>query len=316
VRGRIIAVAVVSIVIAFAVLLPRVTAQSQAEMRAGIVTGVVVDDATGAPVGGATVVVSGTTPVAGATPPPADAATFPSTTTRADGWFAVTGVAPTSWSVDFGTLGPGHPRIAHAQWIEVFPRDRHAAYHAVRTVAPAGVTDVGVVALAQPSAADDAWLARINGDRRARDPAAAPLIFDSVTLQTARYWARLMATHAFFDHYCPAELSDCISFWKFETERGSPPSAQNLAYGFADWRGAQSGFMGEVARCPQPDGWERCAFDEKTGHFVNIMRASNWAGVAVAFGPPLADDAHAGDAPKSAAYFAENFATPHALGAP
>ena len=261
------------------------------------VSGTVVDDASGRPIAGAAVYVSAATALAGSTPPPP--ASWPSATTAADGSFDVKNVAPSAWSVSFAYAGSGYPTIGNAQWIEVFPTDGHAAFHALRAIAGAGTTQLGALALALPSASDAAWLGQINADRATGGvpPVKTPLAFDSITLQTARYWAQQMLHGNFFAHACPATATGCEAFSLYEAQNGSPPSAQNIYEQTANgtWQAAEAAFMAETGNCPGAN-WQTCTFGETTGHYINIMAATNWAGVASA-GP----------------YYVENFSTPSSV---
>ncbi|HEV8022847.1 MAG TPA: carboxypeptidase regulatory-like domain-containing protein, partial [Candidatus Lustribacter sp.] len=228
------------------------------------VTGNVVDDVTGQPITGATVYISEAAAIAG-----------PSATTAGDGSFDVKNVAPSSWTVNFAYAGAGYPVFADAQWVNVFPADGHAAFHALRSIAPSGTTRLGTLTLALPSATDTAWLAQINADRATGTPPVnAPLIFDSITLQTARYWAQQMLLGGFFAHTCPAAPTTCVAFSLYETQNGSPPSSQNIyeqTTGGA-WQSAEAAFIAEAANCPGGD-WQTCTFGETTGHYINIMAA-------------------------------------------
>jgi uncharacterized protein YkwD len=260
------------------------------------VTGTVVDDTSGKPIAGAAVYVSEATIIAGATPPPASATPWPAATTAADGSFDVSNVAPSMWTASFAYVGTGYPVYTTAQWIDVFPTDGHAAYHAIHTIAATGTTNLGSIQIALPSAADSAWLNQINADRAniGVPPVNSPLIFDSVTLQTARYWAQQMATGNFFAHTCPPAPTTCVEFWLYETQHGSIPSSQNIDQqpANATWQNAEAAFMGETANCPGAN-WQTCPFSESTGHYINIMSATNWAGVA-----------------SNSDNYVENFATP------
>jgi hypothetical protein len=269
------------------------------------VAGIAVDEATGRPIAGAGVYVSGGTVIAGATPPAPAASPWPSTTTAADGSFDVKNVATSSWTASFAYAGAGYPVYTNAQWIEIFPVDGHAAFHAIRSVAAAGTTTLGSIAIALPSSADITWLNQINSDRATLGVPAvtSPLIFDSITLQTARYWAVQMESGDFFAHTCPAEPTTCVAFWLYETQRGSVPSAQNISEQGSNgsWQAAEAAFMAETANCPSSD-WQTCPYTETTGHYINIMEAANWAGVGSAqTAAPIVQ------------YYAENFSTPSGI---
>jgi hypothetical protein len=267
------------------------------------VAGTAIDDTTGRPIAGAVVYVSGETVIAGATPPAATATPWPSATTAADGSFDVKNVPPSSWTASFAYVGAGYPIYTNAQWIEIFPADGHAAFHALRSIATAGTTTLGNIAIALPSAADSAWLKQIESDRATLGvpPVQSPLVFDSVTLQTARYWAGQMQSGDFFAHTCPAAPTTCIQFWLYETQHGSVPSAQNISEQGSNgsWQAAEGAFMAETANCPGGN-WQTCAYTETTGHYINIMEAANWAGVG---------SAQSAAAPFTQ-YYAENFSTP------
>ena len=245
------------------------------------VYGTIVDDVTGKPIAGAAVSIGSAT-----------------ATTAGDGSFDVANVVPSSWTVDFAYAGAGYPVFANAQWVEIIPTDGHAAFHALRSIAPNGATRLGTLMLALPTAGDNAWLAQINRDRATGvPPASAPLILDSITLQTARYWAQQMLLGGFFAHTCPAAPTTCVAFTLYETLNGSPPSSQNIYQQNAGgtWQAAEAAFMAEAANCPGGN-WQTCAYGETTGHYINIMAASNWAGIASA-GP----------------YDVENFSSPAGL---
>ncbi len=270
------------------------------------VAGAAVDDTSGQPIAGAAVYVSGQTVIAGATPPAVPSAAWPSATTAADGTFDVKNVPPSTWTASFAYLGAGYPVYTGAQWVDIFPRDGHAAYHAIVSVAAAGTTALGTIAIALPGAGDLAWLNQINSDRAGLGVPAAtsPLVFDSVTLQTARYWAAQMESGDFFAHDCPASASTCTAFWLYETQRGSVPSAQNISRQGAggSWQAAEAAFMSESANCPGGN-WQTCPSTESTGHYINIMQASNWAGVGTAqtVSAPVVQ------------YYAENFSAPGSI---
>jgi len=72
------------------------------------------------------------------------------------------------------------------------------------------------------------------------------------------------------------------------------PSSQNIDQqpANATWQNAEAAFMGETANCPGAN-WQTCPFSESTGHYINIMSATNWAGVA-----------------SNSDNYVENFATP------
>jgi hypothetical protein len=262
------------------------------------VRGVAVDETSGQPIAGARVFVSENTVIAGPTPPPA-----------ADGAFDVKGVPLSSWTMDFAYVGAGFPKYANAQWVEIFPADGHAAYHGVWSVAPSGTTDLGAVAIALPSADETAWLARVNADRASVGvPAVAtPLSFDSVTLQTARYWAQQMASLGFYAHQCPSG-GGCVAFWLWETQHHSMPSSQNIDYGTlgsSTWQDAEGAFMAEIANCPNGGNWQTCPFAENTGHYINLMAASYWAGVTIATGKDPTSQSGS-----NTSYYVENFSSP------
>jgi uncharacterized protein YkwD len=257
---------------------PQATATASTTPAADV-AGTAVDDTSGQPIVGASVSVGGAT-----------------ATTGADGSFDVKNVPASSAAVSFAYLGAGYPVYANAQWVEIAANDGHAVFHAIRSIAPSGTTNLGNVAIAQPSATDIAWLAQINSDRATRGVPAvnSPLAFESVTLQTARYWAGEMASLGFFAHTCPSATPSCTEFWLYETQRGGLPSAQNIDLQPANgsWQAAEGAFMAETANCPGAN-WQTCPFAETTGHYINIMEAANWAGVG-----------------SSGPYFVENFGSP------
>lgn len=271
-----------------------------------VLTGTAVDDATGRPIAGAVVYVSGGTAIAGATPLPATATPWPTVTTAADGSFDVTNVPASDWTVSFTYVGAGYPVYGNAQWIEIFSPDGHAAFHALRSIATTGTTNLGNIAIALPNAGDVAWLNQINTDRATLGVprVSSPLVFDSVTLQTARYWAGQMESGNFFAHMCPAVPATCVEFWLYETQHGSVPSAQNISEQSASgsWLAAEAAFMAETANCPGAN-WQTCTYSETTGHYINIMEATNWAGVGMA---------QTLSAP-AVQYYAENFSTPSGI---
>ena len=268
------------------------------------VVGVAVDDVSGLPIAGATVIISGNVSIGGATPPPPTA--FPTATTGPDGKFLVKNVPPTFTGTGFAYVGAGYPDYPNSQWIQIFSADGHAAYHGLWTVKPVGTTDLGNVAIALPTATDIAWLAKINSDRATVGTPAVttPLTLDSVTLQTARYWAGQMATNGFYKHQCGTGAVGCQEFWLYETQHHSMPSSQNIDYGyFGTYLDAESQFMAEIANCPGGN-WMTCPFAENTGHYTDIMGASYWVGVGIATGK----DPNGGTTPVT--YYTENFTNP------
>jgi hypothetical protein len=263
---------------------PQPLATPTATPAAPDVAGAVVDDTNGKPIAGAAVSVGGAT-----------------ATTGADGTFDVKNVPPSSSTVSFAYVGAGYPVYPNAQWVDVVPADGHAAYHAIHSIAVTGTTNLGTLAIALPSPSDIAWLKQINGDRATRGVPAvnAALTFESVTLQTARYWAGQMESGGFFAHTCPTGAPSCSPFWLYETEHGGMPSSQNIDMQVANgtWQTAEAAFIAEIGNCPGGD-WQTCPFSESTGHYINIMQAANWAAVA-STGP----------------YFVENFSAPAAANA-
>lgn len=216
--------------------------------------------------------------------------------TAGDGTFDVKNVSASNWTVNFAYVGAGYPVFSNAQWVEIIPTDGHAAFHALRSIALSGTTRLGTLTLALPTATDTAWLNKINSDRVTGGvpPSTSPLTFDSITLQTARYWAQQMLLNGFFAHACPVAPTTCVAFTLYETENGSPPSSQNIyeQNPNGSWQAAEAAFMAEAANCPGGN-WQTCTFNETTGHYINIMAASNWAGVGSA-----------------GQYYVENFNTP------
>ena len=200
--------------------------------------------------------------------------------------------------MDFSSMGSGYPIYRHAQWIEIFSPDGHAAYHGIWSINTAGTTNFGTIAVARPSSTDQAWLARINADRaKVGVPAVGvPLTFDSVTLESARYWAEQMASHQFFGHECPPADTSCVPFALWQTQHHSWPSSQNIAWNQPTWGIAEQQFMAERRECPDDGNWETCPYAQ-AGHYVNIMQATSWAGVA-SHGP----------------YYVENLTSPEGLG--
>ena len=264
-------------------------------------SGVVVDDVTGRPIAGATVIVSGTTLIAGGAPPVE--VEWPSATTAADGSFDVEDVVPTTWTVDFSSGGAGYPIYDHVQWIEVFSPDGHAAYHGIWSLNVDGTTNLGRIAIAKPTPADGIWLAQINSDRAKNGVPAVtvPLSFDSLTLESARYWVKQMASHPFFSHQCPAEATSCEALSLWQARHHAWTSSQNIAWRSPTWAAAERKFMSEIHNCPLGN-WETCPYSEATGHYINIMSATSWAGVASAVG-----------ARDRRLYYVENFTSPEQL---
>ena len=281
--------------------IPIVTATSMPDVK-----GFAVDETTGAAISGANVVISQSAVIAGATPPAATASPWPRTTTAPDGSFDVHNVAPSTWTMDFSYVGGGYPIYANAQWVQIFSSDGHAAYHGIASIATTGTTDLGRVKIALPTSTDLAWLAGINSDRAnvGTPPVTTPLNFDSVTLQTARYWANQMASNGFFAHGCPPSTPSCSAFWLYETQHGSIPSSQNIAYSYSTWQQAESAFMAEQSTCPGGN-WQTCTFSESTGHYISIMSANYWAGVGIATGKD--PNTQTGS---TTPYYVENFASP------
>ncbi len=234
--------------------------------------------------------------------------------TANDGSFDVTNVAPSTATVDFTYLGAGYPAYPDAQWVDIVPTDGHAAYHAIRSIATTGTTNLGSIAIALPSATDIAWLARINDDRATLGvpPVNAPLIFESITLQTARYWGGANANRRFFLTRLPVRafgvhrlLALCHA-----ARRYAVVAKHRSAAGRRTWQAAQSAFMAETANCPGAN-WQTCTYSEATGHYINIMQAANWAGVGAA-GPDYVEN-FSTPASVNALYFRYVPQYPHAL---
>ena len=272
--------------------------------------GRVVDDVTGQPIAGAVVIVSNRTVIAGPTPPAASASPWPMATTDASGSFDVKGLPVSGVDNNFSYVGAGYPDYPHAQWLEIFSPDGHAAYHGIWTVNPTGTTSLGTIMVAMPSAADAAWLAQINSDRMTIGNPVQPgnLTFDSATLETARFWANEMATQGFYAHQCPATDTMCKAFWLYETQAHSLPSSQNIAFGFANGIAAEAAFTAEVANCPGGN-WQKCTYAENTGHYINIMSATYWAGVGSVTG--LNPNTQSGN---TTPFYVEDFVTPMQFG--
>lgn len=275
------------------------------------VRGIAVDDTWGQPIAGATVIVSQNTAIVGATPPPPSASPWPMATTAPDGSFDVKNVPPSTWDMNFDFIAAGYPDYPNAQWVEIFSHDGHVAYHGIYTISTSGTTSLGKIAIALPTTTDNAWLAGINHDRAyVGTPAVTtPLAFDSVTLETARYWAEEEASVGFFAHQCPSSATSCVGFWLWATEHHSLPDSQNIAFFFSDWTVAEAQFMAEQANCPGGN-WQTCTSAENTGHYIDIMSASNWAGVGEATGKDPTTQTGS-----STPYYVENFASPNGFGA-
>ena len=73
--------------------------------------------------------------------------------------------------------------------------------------------------------------------------------------------------------------------------------------GADDWREAEAGFMEEVSLC-SGGRWKTCKYTEDNGHFVNIMAATDWAGVGLATG--LDPTTQSGT---TTPYYVENFSS-------
>lgn len=245
--------------------------------------GRLVDDSTGAAIAGATVVIS-TTQYNGATPPPGP---VPESTTAPNGTFTVSGIPPSTNTIDWSYYGAGYPTYQNAEYVDVFGTDGHAAYHGVFSVAPTGTTQIGTIQIAMPSATDNAWLAGINNDRaNIGVPAVTtPLIFDSIMLEAARRWAGYMATNGWYAHACPTSGSyaPCEGTWLWETLNHGIPTAENIGYADPSWSDFESQVMAEKANCPNGN-WQTCTYSESTGHYINEMSATMWAGVGSALG--------------------------------
>ena len=107
--------------------------------------GIAVDDTTGQPIAGATIVISQQTVIAGATAPPSGSKPWPSATSAADGSFDVQNVPPSQQTIDFSFVGTGFPKYPNYQWIQIFSPDGHASYHGIWTINPSGTTDLGKI---------------------------------------------------------------------------------------------------------------------------------------------------------------------------
>ena len=228
---------------------------------------------------------------------------WPSARTAADGSFDIADVAPTSWTVDFSSGGPEYPIYGHVQWIEIFSPDGHAAYHGIWSLNVDGATNLGKIAIAKPGPADEAWLAQINADRAKTGVPAmtVPLSFDSLTLESARYWVKQMAAYPFFGHQCPSRDTSCQALSLWQARHHAWTSSQNIAWHSPTWASAEQKFMSERYNCPHGN-WETCPYSELTGHYINIMSATYWAGVAAALGAGAQDR-----------YYVENFTSPQQL---
>ncbi len=251
--------------------------------------------------------ISGRVSIAGSTPPPAGSLQVPVATTGPDGKFSLQNVKPTLGDTNFAYVGAGYPDYPNAQWVQIFSPDGHAAYHGLWTVNPVGTTDLGSIAIAMPTASETAWLVKLNSDRATIGipSVTTPLTLDSITLETARYWAVQMAKYGFYKHQCGTGAVGCQEFWLYETQHHSMPSSQNIDYGggtttFID---AEAQFMAEIANCPGGN-WTTCPFAENTGHYTNMMGASYWVGFGIATGkdpnglvPPVT-------------YFVQNYTNP------
>jgi len=271
--------------------------------------GIAVDDTTGQPIAGATIVISQQTVIAGATAPPSGSKPWPSATSAPDGSFDVQNVPRSLQTFDFSFVGARFPMYPNYQWIQIFSPDGHASYHGIWTINPSGTTDLGKIGIAMPTADETAWLTKLNLDRSTVGTPAVtvPLILDSVTLQTARYWAQEMAAEGFYAHQCPAASTTCTAFWLYGTQHHSLPDSQNIDYGTLPtmWPTAESQFMVEQANCVNGN-WLTCTYAENTGHYINIMSATRWVGFGIAAGKNPSNQLGT-----NTAFFVQNFAAPY-----
>ncbi len=227
-------------------------------------TGRVVDDASGAPVAGATVVVgSGAyTPsdvyrrfqVFGSSQQTARSRAEGSAVGGSDGSFSLASVP--NGLQQFQLSAPGY-----------------ATYNTGVTL-DASAKDLGTLKLHHLSNAESTWLALVNSDRAAYGN--APVAFDQVAYQTAAQHAADMAANDYFSHEDPAGRKPYV---RYALQGGIGFDSENIAAGFASVTDAESAFMSEAA--------------SKGGHFLNIEDvAHDWVGLARATAPPGAASAY------------------------
>jgi hypothetical protein len=262
----------------------------------GYAVGQVVDDATGKPIVGALVVISSYAYPGASLPRTARAQRAPHAVTDASGKFKITGMSQSQipdWSWKY--VIPSATPVPFPQWVEVFlPRgDPHATYHGFERIIYNHANDLGTIALTSPTNEEKQWKRRVEYDRSHLGVPAVtiPLVFDDLTLKAGRRWATYMAVNNWYNHPCPPPgtgYKPCVLTWAWEINNHGMPSAENIDIN-ANWRGAETAFMSERANCPKRN-WKTCPWSETTGHYINIMSATNWIGLGIATGSNKANE--------------------------
>lgn len=219
--------------------------------------------------------------------------------------------AATGVTADDGTFTLSHVSGSH---LAVFANDGHAVLHK-RLMLADGLTSVGDLALANPSASERGWLALVNADRAKYG--APPLLFDAAALVAARGYANAMAGNGQYAH----EGADGSTHVSRYAAAGGVPSRRlgenidTLATDFtatpATFRAAEARFMAESKNCAERAS---CAYVDDptgvrtTGHFLNLTDPSYvWVGLGIAKGR---NPANVASAPAQYAYFDQEFVAP------
>ena len=212
---------------------------------------------------------------------------------------------------DDGTFTMPHVAGSH---LAIFSHDGHAVLHK-RVMLSEGVTTLGDLALAMPTASERAWLALVNADRAKYG--SAPLMFDAAALVAARGYANAMAGNGQYAHE-GKDGSTHVS--RYEAAGGVPPrrlgeNIDTLATDFAatpaTWQSAEARFMAESKNCSSRAA---CPYIDDptgvrtTGHFLNLTDPSYvWVGLGIAKGR---NPANMASAQAQYAYFDQEFVAP------
>lgn len=252
-----------------------------APVAAATISGTVVDASTGRPLSGITVAAAAydadfSAPIAGDTLPELAPGSY--TITSNDGSYTL---AVDDTSVPLAVDVYGGPR-------------GFVTYHGVFA---SGTTEVPLVRLVEPTAAERRALTQINAFRRAPGGRAQygdaqPLVFDQNLVLAARYWAGEERRAHRIGHTCAqlGQPADCIEFNAyFHALPGAPQdddAGQNTAFDpDASWNEANRLFEIEGSLCGY--NWHACTGGSdgsasQTGHYVNLMSARRWIGLGEA----------------------------------
>ncbi len=215
-------------------------------------SGRVIDDATGVPLVGATVVASDA--LLDGAPNKAQAVA----TTDATGSFVLTGL-------------PSDPKF----FVQIFAADTHAAVR--RTVdATSASADLALVRVVMPTATEQSWLDLMNGQRKKYG--LSPLRFEDSALRAARRWAQFQSQHNVLEHEVPGAtdasgISLATPVDRYRNHGGPSDEvglAENIAQlGVGSFAEAQRLWFDERRACGTTPV-AGCT-NEGAGHFLNIV---------------------------------------------